>query len=334
MDFYGDNLNFVDNSNNKIKISGSIGMVKLVKDLLSVFIFFDDHSNTKYCKNEDSIFLYDLFDKTIRTDSNCVILLEEPFINNYSNIEFLWNKVPHIIKFRNFYKRIIKKCSDTHKACNVFPIDIRLILSDISIDILIDNIDNEKYFDDYKISTLEYFKNLLYLFDYVDYNHEWFKNSDNNINFIKKIFNKYIKDVYYVKLKEHFNYIYKQFIQPNKFIEIKLFLNKYKYISETTDFECGYPFKNNKNKNIFLSQYDKLINGIMEFYTYILLSKMKYKNIIIYSGYYHSNNLKYILEKYYNFINIYDTGITKNIENINEKDINNCLLIDKDLLKL
>lgn len=310
-------------TNDIIKISGSIGMTKLVKDNKNVFIFFDDHSNISYCKNSGSIFLHDIFNKIITNSSDYIILLEEPFLNNYSNIKFLWNETPHVIKFRKFYKKIIKKCSDT-KKCNVFPIDIRLIICDVSIDELVTNINSEKYFDDYKISVYEYFKYLLYLFGYIDWNDELFKNSDKNIIFIKKVFNKFINDEYYIKLSNEFNKLFIRFIEPNKNIEIKLFINKYK--NYFNNFNYGYPFENT-NEIFFLEEYDKLINGIMELYTYILLTGLNYKNIIIYSGYYHSNNLSYILKKYYNFINVYEIGTTKNIENKKEY-VNNCLDIN------
>jgi hypothetical protein len=325
------NNNEIDNkiSDDIIKISGSIGMTKLVKNNKNIYIFFDDHSNISYCKTTESFFLHDVFDKIISNTSDYIILLEEPFVNNYSNIKFLWNETPHVIKFRNFYKKLIKKCSDT-KKCNIFPIDIRLIMCDVSIDELVSNIDSEKYFDNYKISVQEYFKHLLYLFDYISWNEELFKNSDSNIKFIKKVFNEFKQDKYYIKLLYQFDKLFLKFIEPNKDIEIKLFIKKYK--DESYIFFTGYPFEN-IDENIFLDEYDKLINGIMELYTYILLSCMNYKNIIIYSGYYHSNNLNYILKKYYNFIDIYKIGNTHDIEKTDYKHINNCLLINKKIFE-
>jgi hypothetical protein len=304
-------------------------MKKLVKDNKCIYMFYDDHSNTSYCKNKGSIFLHDAFDKIITNSSDYIILLEEPFLNNYSNIKFLWNDTPHVVKFRNFYKKIIKKCSDT-KKCNIFPIDIRLIICDVSIDELVSNINSETYFDNYKISVLEYFKHLLYLFDYICWNDELFKNSDSNIKFIKKVFSKFKQDEYYIKISQQFNRLFLTFIEPDKDIEIKLFINKYK--DNLFNFFTGYPFENN-NENIFLDQYDKLINGIMELYTYILLSCMNYSNIIIYSGYYHSNNLSYILKKYYNFIDIYKIGNTEDIEKKEDKYIDNCLYINKNIFE-
>ena len=61
-----DNLNKFNNikPDDKIKISGSIGMVHLKKKdkMKNVFIYYDDHSNKNYCSSNDSMFLYDLFE--------------------------------------------------------------------------------------------------------------------------------------------------------------------------------------------------------------------------------------------------------------------------------
>ena len=257
----------IDNNTDIIKISGSIGMVKLQKNDKSIYMFYDDHSNISYCKNTDSIFLYEMIDKIVKSTRDYIILLEEPFVNNYSNIKFLWNETPHIIKFRKYYKKIIKKCSDT-KICKIFPVDIRLIICDVSIDELISNIDSPNYFDNYKINVFEYFKHLLYLFDYIDWDDKLFENSDQNIFFLKSVFKKNTQDEYYIKLKYQFDKLYNKFIEPNKYIDIKSFIFKYKL--EQYDFFIGYPFENN-NENIFLNQYDKLINGIMELYIYIIV---------------------------------------------------------------
>ena len=53
------------------------------------------------------------------------------------------------------------KCSNT-KICNIFPVDIRLIICDVSFDELILNINSPKYYDEFNISVIEYFK---YLYD-------------------------------------------------------------------------------------------------------------------------------------------------------------------------
>ena len=311
----------------KLKISGSIGMVKLIKNTKNIFIFYDDHSNINYCKNRDSVFLFEIFENIIDNNSDYIILLEEPFVDNYSNIKFLWNETPHIIKFRNFYKKILKKCSLT-KICKVFPTDIRLIICDVSIDELLSNLNNSEYFNNYKVSTLEYFKYILYLFDYIELNESIFVNYDKNIIFIKKIFKLFYDTEYYKKLKEKCDMIYNKFIEPYKNTNIKDFLNIYKIYNYSLF--SGYPFVN-LNENDFIDQYDKFLNGIMEFYIFILIIALTNKNIIIYAGYYHSNNLTYILEKYYSYKKIYKIGNTENIEKKNENLISNCLYVPKNI---
>lgn len=318
-----------DNPKNMIEISGSIGLVKLFKNDKNVFIFYDDHSNTTYCKNSDSVFLYDIFDKIIENNSDYVILLEEPFVSNYSNIKFLWNNTPHIIKFRNFYKKIISRCVDK-KKCKVFPVDIRLIICDVSMDELMANINVDEYFTDYNITLQEYFKYILYLFD-KEGEKQIDEINNNDIKFLKKVFDKFNHDIYYKKLKEQFDIFYDKFIHLNKKMLIKYFLKN--NINDNYTFSTGYPFENTTN-NIFLDQYDKLINGIMELYIHILISGMNYKNIIIYSGYYHSNNLSYILKKYYNYDTKYIVGNVSDIEKKPEETIKNCLLVDKKIFEL
>jgi len=51
-------------------------------------------------------------------------------------------------------------------------------------------------------------------------------------------------------------------------------------------------------------------------------------NIFIYAGYYHSNNLAYIFETYYNFKILHDQGNTINIENSTNIK-NSCISVNK-----
>ena len=307
-----------------IKISGSIGMIILQNSNKKVFIFHDDHSNKKYC-TDGNLFLYDLLENIKNKNKDTAIFLEEPFVDKYSNIKFLWNDTPHVIKFRKFYKKIMKKCADT-RECYTFPVDIRLCLCDISLDELYSNITNLEYFKNYNPIVKEYFKYLLYLFDIENISKKSFNESESNIIFIKKVFDTFTNTKYFIKLKEQFIIFYNKFIKSNINNTITNFINKYPnpiYI-----FKKGYPFENNNLDN-FQDQYDKLINGIMEYYACILIFGLGYTNNFIYSGYYHGNNIAYILEKYYNFKPIYSTGQTDNIELVDDNYISNCLLIDK-----
>ena len=321
----------------KIQISGSIGLIKIKNEKMNknVYMFFDDHSNKKYCKMVQSTFITDLFnsliqnqsDSLIQNQSNYMILLEEPFINKYSKIKFLWTDSPHIDKFRTYYKNVMNKCSK-YNVCYTFPIDIRLLLFDVSLDELIANMNNDSYFIDYDITTEDYFKYLLYIFDDLQDSDLDLTKCDNNIIFIKKVFKIYVDSKYYKKLKSHFNDIKEKFINNNLKKKIKEFIKIYgvnHYL-----FSVGYPFINSNSDN-FIDQYDKLINGLMEFYMCILIFGMDKKNIIIHTGYYHANNLIYILTNYYSFIETYRIGNVSDIENKNTNDVENCLFVDKKI---
>lgn len=313
--------------NDKIKISGAIGMVYLQKNDKNIYVFYDDHSNDKYCSHKDSTFLYDFMENILDKSDDYIVLLEEPFVNNYSHIKFLWNETPHIIKFRNFYKKITKQCSDT-KICMAFPIDVRLILTNISIDEILLNINNAEYFIGYEDNVEEYFKFMLYLFNY-DISEEQINGCDKNLFFVKEVFNKFNTSEYYIRLKNAFELLYSSFIKPNLKMKICDFIRANN--NNSYEFMQGFPFENFTSNSNFLNLYDSIINGIMEFYTFILITGLNKKNIIIYSGYYHSNNISYLLEKYYNYKKIYAIGNIEDIENISQNKIVNCLYIDKKI---
>jgi hypothetical protein len=57
------------------------------------------------------------------------------------------------------------------------------------------------------------------------------------------------------------------------------------------------------------------------------------KNIIFFAGYYHSNNIAYILETKYEFKMNYESGITEDIEN-KKKEITNCIKVKKEKFSL
>jgi hypothetical protein len=153
--------------NKTINISGSIG-IKIIsnKELnKKLFIFYDDHSNTKYCDNKTGKFISELFSTIINKD--VALILEEPFMDNGSKIKILWEDSEHLTLFRKFYSKLIEKCSDK-KICKIFPFDIRLSIFDISPDEIINNI-NEPI-EDYKIKIDIYMQNINYLFDLCNYN--------------------------------------------------------------------------------------------------------------------------------------------------------------------
>ena len=272
-------------------------------------------------KYTNNLFLYDVMEYLIEYKTDWVILVEEPFLSDYANVKFLWNDTPHIVGFRNFYKKITKKCSK-EKKCFAFPIDIRLILTDVSLDELISNIESNIYFKDYNPKVKEYFECIGYLFEIFENSEKNFTNYQNynsNLLFIKKIFDLDKKNKCYLNLKKKFKHIYLNYIAKNLDITIRNFILK--------------QIENNNESNNFLTDYDEFINGIMEYYACILIEGLGQKNVIIHSGHYHSNKILHLLEKYYNYKNIYSIGYTENSNTYSENSdyVNNCLYLNKNI---
>lgn len=323
-------FNYMSKSTSKIKISGAIGIKILYNSNLNkkIFIFYDDHSNTKYCKIKKSksntnLFISELFDTFLNED--VAMILEEPFIDSDSKIKILWEDSEHLLLFRKFYTKLINKCSDK-KICRLFPVDIRLSIFEISPDEILFNIDNPK--PEYYIKLNKYFENIQFLFDL----NEIKMTSDSIINFLKKVFNIYVKTDFYKKLKKRineFNETY-QINSSNKTI--------YDIIKENSHlsnfiYEQGFPYVANYNNN-FIDDLDKISSGIMELYSLILTLLLPNNNIIYFAGYYHSNNIAYILQKYYDFKFDFAYGYTDDIEKTNPTEINNCIEINKKYLKM
>jgi hypothetical protein len=318
--------------NSYVKISGAIG-IKILKNSdtnKKIFIFYDDHSNTNYCsfnnlKSKRNLFISELLNSIINKDVGMV--LEEPFIDSDSKIKILWENSEHLFLFRKFYTKLMTKCSN-EKICKLFPVDVRLSLFEISPDEIIFNVSKQK--PEYNIRLNKYFENIHYLFD--------LNKSTSGINsicvFIKKVFNVCKSSDYYKLLK-------------NKIID---FSNKHNiYSTEDTIYDVisscvesksskfiyeeGYPYNSTQNSD-FIDELDKITSAIMELYSVILISLLPNKNIIFFAGYYHSNNISYILQKYYNFKQEYAFGNTDNIEKRKPTEIKNCIKINKKYFNL
>jgi hypothetical protein len=322
-------------SASNIKISGAIGIKIIYNSKLNkkIFIFYDDHSNAKYCKSTKSIksesktnlFISELFDNISNQD--VAMILEEPFIEPDSKIKILWEDSEHLLLFRKFYTKLINKCSKT-KICKLFPIDIRLSIFEISPDEIIFNIDDPK--PDYHIKLNKYFENIKYLFNLNEI--EDGLGIDSIIIFVKKVFNIYVKNDYYINLKTQIiQFIEKYQINSSdktiyEMIKINSTLSNFVY-------EEGFPYVSNHTQN-FIDDLDKISSAIMELYSLILMLLLPNNNIIYFAGYYHSNNMAFILQKYYNFKFVFAFGNTDNIEKQNPKEINNCIEINKIYLDM
>lgn len=303
-----------------LNISGTIGLSILENQNNKIFIFYDDHQNKKYCK--DNFFISNLLDNIIKDpkyNKDTCLILEEPFIKNSDKIKILWSDSKHLMYFRKFYSKIINKCGKD-KVCFGFPADIRLALLDISIEEIMDNVNVNKY----KIKIGDYFKYIIFLFDIEPIIIE----NNNIINFLKKVFSTYIKSIYYIELEKKINIFYKKFIKDNKNILINNFIKTLSPEHYNFKYNKGYPFIK-INDIYFFDEIDKILSGIMEFFIIIMIMLLPYKFKFIYAGYYHSNNIKHILINTYNYKLITEYGITENIEIINESTINNCINVDE-----
>jgi len=290
---------------NEINISGVIKLSVLEKENKKVNIFYDDHSNIKYSKKKNNIFIDELFSKLY--NNNNVFLVEEPFNEENENLDFLWSDIKHVVKSRKFYKEVVRKCNK-EKKCFIYPVDIRLSLFDISLEELIENLNNNNYFKDLNLTVNDYFNDLLYLFDIK-------KNYNNrNVLTIKKIFEIFKNNICYKYLKYRFKIFYKKFLKNNLNTKIEKFLIKNNSFNNFI-FCKGYPFYN-ININNFEDQYDKLINGIMEFYIIILIIGLNKTNIFLYTGSFHSSNINFILKKIFKYNKILE------IKNNNKNYIN------------
>ncbi len=334
---------------NKISISGTIGLtiLKGYNTNKLVYLFFDDHSSKEYCdissNKGNKIFVNEIYKFFENKYKNPIFLLEEPFILEDEKLLSLWDESMHLKKLKNFYSDSINKCGEQSK-CDSIPTDIRLSLFDVSIEELVSHILDKDYYNDINYFTPFYFKNLLYLFglikekDYIELlilndSLEEESNIDpeqnSNVRFLKKIFDLFSHTDYYKKLYEKVDNFYKTYIIPNKDVILYDFIVKNLDIDYT--FDEGFPFTTRKYKGM-LDEFDHIINGVMEFYIIILIIYTKNNFVIVNTGLYHALNIKFILEKYFNYKIEYETGVTKLEQIINNIKYINCIQVDNKFL--
>ncbi len=341
----------ITNNNNKTIISGSMGLVILKNEKLNktVYLFYDDHSNNNYCSinNKTSIenynFLLKVYKLLEKKHKNILFLLEEPFISNMSNLAFMWEESAHVEDLRNFYIDSIQKCS-LSGICNSFPVDIRLCLFEISIEELINNINNKEYFNDLDYFTLNYFKNIFFIFNIIDekeyiklslMNDKNFLSQIENIEqierifFLRKVFNMFTNTEYYKKLKNKVEDFYLKYIKPNTNTLLYDFIKDNSKIFYTFDY--GFPFTTTNYTNM-LDNLDHITCGILEFYVVILTNYLTNNFIVINCGFYHGLTISYILSNYFDYKIEYKTGITEVKEAFNNKNYKNCIEIDNKYL--
>jgi hypothetical protein len=346
-----------------VNIAGVIGLTVLLnkKTNNKVFLFYDDHENINYCPSSQQ-FISDLLNTLLSSNaeakgdggSKYMLILEEPFIDNHHDVRVLWDDVKHLCLFRDFYSKIIKKCSK-EDICNGFPVDMRIALIDFSL-----------YLHDYSNVTIklgESFSKIFFLFDLsagtdTDVNDDAVviegtdvigKDKGSGIEtlggsgcagddgtvivFLKNVFSNYTHTFHYRQLKKKVEAFYNKFIKNNvntRVCDIAGPIDGGGEGREDGDggwegregdgggnrdmvFVCGYPFTDDEILNFF-DELDKILSAIMEFYMIILINIFKSKQKIVYAGYYHCKNVKHILTSYYDYEQIYNTGITDNVE--------------------
>ena len=308
-------------------ISGVIGLSILQNKKNKIFIFYDDHNNVRYCG--DKFYISDLFSDLLKNDKfskDICLLLEEPFFNNLNKIKVLWGESGHLRNFRKFYTEIMIKCTKD-KFCAGYPVDVRLVLTDFSIEEIIDTqTASSKYRNVY---IKNFFNPILFLFGI----HTTLIKKNSIIYFLKNIFENFASSRFYKELHKRIILFYNKFVKDNE----NIFLYDYvKTLSpENLNFKYikGYPFINDSNI-YFFDEIDKILSGIMEFFTFIIILILPHKFKFFYAGYYHSNNMKFILMNYYGYELVSEYGITEDIEIKNPSSINNCIAVEKKYLDL
>ena len=305
-----------------INISGTIGLSILQNNKNKLFIFYDDHQNTKYC--DDKFYISNLLDDILHNEKynkDICLLLEEPFFNNLNKIKVLGGESSHLHSFRQFNTKIIHKCNK-EKICVGYPVDVRLALTDISIEEFMDISRLEiKY---HKKIIKNYFNPILFLFDI----HKTLFEKNNIIDFLKNVFSNFKYTLFYKELLKRIILFYNKFIKDNEETTLYDFVKSLSSENFNFNYVQGYPFINGDNI-YFFDEIDKILSGIMEFFTFIIIMILPQKFKFFYAGYYHSNNIKYILTTYYNYKLISEHGVTENIESKNSLKINNCIIVDK-----
>ena len=308
-------------------ISGVIGLSIIQNKKNKIFIFYDDHNNVRYC--EDKFYISDLFSDLLKNkkfSKDICLLLEEPFFNNLSKIKVLWGNSGHLYNFRKFYTEIMSKCTKD-KVCSGYPVDVRLVLTDFSIEEIMDIQNASPKYKNINMKT--FFNPILFLFGI----HTTLLKKSSIIDFLKDIFVNFAKSRFYKELHKRIIHFYNKFVKDNE----NLFLYDYvKTLSpDNLNFRYikGYPFINESNI-YFFDEIDKILSGIMEFFTFIIILILPHKFKFFYAGYYHSNNMKFILMNYYGYELISEYGITEDIEIKNPSNINNCIVVEKKYLDL
>lgn len=190
-----------------IQISGVIGLSILKKNNKYYIIFYDDHSNDSYCKDQ-LIFISDLFDFLNKKVNNISFYIED-YYENYED-KYIWKESIHLEKINNLL-------IDNKNKNNWYFTDIRLYLGNN----IGDNINNLDYLfnlsDTTSNNNLFKIKKQFNLFKDLDIFNSSFQNLYNKYIIIKKEIIKNSDDV------NLYNYYFKAYLINNSIFSDKIY---------------------------------------------------------------------------------------------------------------
>jgi len=206
-----------------IFINGSIGYIYLIKDNNHILLLSDNHSNTNYCKNDNSQFISDW----LLTKKNSKVLLEEiPRMERSTLLELF--KSTHVQELKKLYLNNEQ----------IEGIDIRSLLIPFNLDILeIEQIKNTNIIDYLKLLDSFFELKHEYFIDnignvYTDINNEQLNNhflelKDSYNNLKEQYNNKNIDEKFKQKLDELLSSIMEWYTNANIFYNNKLGIKKF-----------------------------------------------------------------------------------------------------------
>jgi len=305
--------------------SGAIGLSYLKYKTFDYHIFYDQHNNENYCKN-NTIFLDTFLKDNFLNNADSLILLEELLDFDDDEIITLWKNTKHTVRLKEFYV-------NNKNNNNVIPIDIRTLLFPCSPLLVYDHYENKNSkdinFSNFidKMEIKEYFYILLYFFDIEEkdivLNKKYsklilnikkikkeilccFKNiGKDDIKMAKKIYN------HYSLLKDKVKFFKNKFIGSNQTLE------KFYYNNSKNRIVSGYLYKNflfENNMDIYswMDLIELIMDSIMEFYSILIILCRKKKYNFLHAGLAHSSNIVWLLRNVYKFESIKDVGFTEN----------------------
>lgn len=305
----------MDISMDTFNLSGAVGInifSQTIKNPKKIYILYDNHQNTNYCKNS-SICIGDFFNLI----QDAPILLEESFINKRRG-DSLWSQSPHINNFSRFYK-------EKYNQKNIHPIDIRDCLSERNV----------YFLKGCRLTLKEYLKPLMYLFNL--YPRDSLESYFTEIKTIKQefytILDNNTKKIFY-KLKHRltqFLCLYRSELDTSMSD-----LNEIKYPEEER-LNISYPFDSAKVMDHPIVAIEMLHMATMELFCVSRCLKLlnSHNNVFIYTGFIHSSRISKWLSMFghqigYKLLSSQGTTFNNFNNNTELKDIkgfNSCVAI-------